>query len=59
MKRYIEDNKVKLLFLMAYITVVFFITQYEPGMAYHPDYSGSRLRTNFIPFIDINRHYIR
>lgn len=54
MKDYLYKNRFIIFLFLCYTAVVFFLTQYQPGMAYRPDLSGSRVRTNFEPFIQIN-----
>ncbi len=59
MKRYLEKNKTTLFLLLCYMAIVFVITQYQPGMVYQPDYSGSRIRTNFVPFYQFNEALVK
>ena len=53
MRNYLYENRVKIFLFLCYATIVFIITAYSPGMVYQPDMSGSRVRMNFEPFIQI------
>jgi len=54
MKRNVEHARIVVFLFLGYAFLVLLITQYQRGMLYLPDLSGSRIKVNFEPFLKFN-----